>query len=90
MLLQLGQVLGPVAAGEDAAVDGGMQRFDAAVQHLREAGQLRDAAHLQPGLGQVALAAAGGEELRPQLQQPARQLHGAGFIVRCDDGAHVS
>jgi hypothetical protein len=34
VLVELGQVLGQVAAGEDAAVHLGVQGLDAAVEHL--------------------------------------------------------
>ena len=37
----VGHVLRLVAAGEDAAVHRGVERLDAAVQHLREAGDCR-------------------------------------------------
>ena len=43
---ELTHVLGVVPAGEDACVDRRMQRADAAVEHLREAGDVGDRLHL--------------------------------------------
>ncbi len=46
-----GLVLGMRADGEQAAMHLGMQRLDAAVHHLREAGQLRHVLDLEAGRG---------------------------------------
>ena len=61
--LQLGDVLRQVAAGEDAGVDGGMERLDAAVEDLGEAGELGDGLDGDAGVGEGAMGAAGGVEL---------------------------
>src|SRR5262249_41634192 len=68
------QVLGVAADGEDAAVDARVQRLDAAVEDLGEAGDLGDVAHRQPGLGQRLAGAAGGDQLDAQPDQSAGQL----------------
>lgn len=44
---QGGQVLRQVAAGEDAAMDLGMQGLDASVEHFRKAGVIADFRHGQ-------------------------------------------
>jgi hypothetical protein len=44
---------------QNAAVNLGMQRFHAAVEHLRKSGQVADVAHRQPRLAQGARGAAG-------------------------------
>ena len=59
----LRDVLGQVAAAEDAAMDLRHQRLHAAVEDLREAGVVGDLLHRHAGLAQRAGGAAGGEDL---------------------------
>jgi hypothetical protein len=68
VLLEGGEVLRGVAAREDARVDPGVQRLDAPVQDLGEAGGLRDAGRLDPGLLQLGRGPAGGEDLEAALR----------------------
>ncbi len=53
-----GGVLGVGTNVEDAAVDLGMQRLDAAVEHLREAGEVGDVAHREAGFAEHSGGAA--------------------------------
>jgi hypothetical protein len=57
------QVLGQVAAGEDAAVHLRVQGLDAAVEHFREAGVVADFGDRQAGVAQQLGGAAGGQQL---------------------------
>jgi hypothetical protein len=57
------QVLGQVAAGQDAAVHFRMQGLDAAVEHLRETGVVADFGDGQAGVTQHLGGAAGGQQL---------------------------
>ena len=62
VLLHGRAVLGVAAPGEEAAVDGRVQRFHAPVHHLRIAGQLGDIAHGDPGFREHARRSAGRNE----------------------------
>ena len=68
------RVLGVVADGEDAAVDAWVERLDAAVQHLGEAGHVRHVAHVETRLAQRLRRPAGAEQLDAQLAQSAREI----------------
>ena len=52
-----------MAAREDAAVDLGVQRLDAAVHHLGKAGDVRDVDDRQAGIGEGLGRAAGRDQL---------------------------
>ncbi len=75
VLREGGQVLGGVAAREDAAVDRRVQRLHAAVEDLREPGGLRDAGHLHARLLELGRGAAGGEDLEAALREAAGEVH---------------
>ena len=62
VLLHGGEVGGVVAEGEKAAVDEGMEGFDAAVHHFGEAGEVGDVFHGDPGVAEGFGGAAGGDE----------------------------
>ncbi len=53
VLLDGGSVFGFAADVQHATVDVGMQRLDAAVQHLRKAGEIGDVADGQAGFARV-------------------------------------
>ncbi len=85
------QVVAAVAAGEDAAVNQRMQRLDAPVHHLGEAGDVGDVGHRQPGLGQRAGGAAGGDQFQAAPAQPVGQVDQAGFVGDTQKGSgHVT
>src|ERR1044071_3257518 len=74
MLFERARVLGVVADGEDAAVDARVERLDAAVEHLREAGHFGPIAHVEPGLAQRLRRSARAEQLDAELAQRAREI----------------
>jgi len=63
------------APAEQAAVHLRVQRFDAPVHDLGEAGQLAHLAYRQAGLAQAARAAAGGDQFHAERIQRARQIN---------------
>ena len=83
-------VLGAVAAREQAAVDRRVQRLDAAVEHLREAGVLGDLGHRQAGAGEQLRGAAGREQLDAERRQLARELDDAGLVGDGNQRLHGS
>ena len=85
-----GHVLGPVAPREQAAVDGRVQRLDAAVEHLRKAGVGSDLGDRQPGIGEQPGRAAGRQQLDAERGQLARQLDDAGLVGDGDQRLHRS
>src|SRR5579883_2422173 len=86
--LQLLQVRGHITAGQQPAVDGRVQRLDAAAQDLREAGEVGDTAHGHAGSGDRRLGLAGAEDLGAEPPQPGRKLGDARLVVHAQDGAH--
>ena len=65
---EIGDVLGNVAAGEDAAVNGGVKRDDAMAEHLGEARQLLERDHRDSLVGEQP----GGTAARQQLEAEPR------------------
>ena len=83
----LGQVLGQVAAAEDAAVDLRDQGFDTAVEDFGEAGVVGDLFHRDTGLAQGFGGAAGGEDFDAVGSEGAGEVDEAGFVGDGDQGA---
>ena len=67
-------------AGEDAAVDGRVQRFDAATENFGEAGQLLDGGYGQVGGAQGAGRAAAGDQLYVGVVQATGKVDEVGFV----------
>ena len=70
--------LGVIAPREDAAVDHRVQRLDAPVHHLGNAGHVRHLDDRHAGLGQGARRAAGRDDVPSPLHEAAGELHEAG------------
>ena len=58
------RVLGVVAQRQQAAMHFGVQRLHPAIHHLRKAGDSGDVRHIEPGVGDCLLGAAGGDQRR--------------------------
>ena len=87
VLLEGGDVVGVVAAGEDAAVDGGVEGLHPAAQHLRGTGDL---AHLGdgPAGGTERLGcAAGGDQLDIVGGERSGEVDEAGLVVDGEERA---
>ena len=80
-------VLGVVAQRQQAAVELRVERLDAAVHDLREAGEVGDLAHLEPGLGQLPSRSAGRDDLDPELDQTACELDQPGLVGHRQQGS---
>ena len=78
---QLLEVAGDVAAGEDAGVDGGVERLDPAVEHLGEPGDVADGAGLDAVLGEMAAGAVGGDQVHAGVAQAAGEVDQPGLVV---------
>ena len=72
---------------EQAAVDKGMQRLHAAVEHLRKAGVIADVLDRQPGLPEGLGGAAGGDQFHPVGGQYLGKGDEAGFIGNREQSA---
>ena len=59
LTLERGEVVGAIAARQDAGVNRGVERLHPAVHHFGEAGDLGDARHAKSGGDQHARGAAG-------------------------------
>ncbi len=68
------------AAGKDAAMHLRVQRLDAPVHHLREAGEVGDLDHRDTGIGEQARRAAGGQDLDAQRRKPLREFADAALV----------
>ena len=63
-----------------------VERLDPAVQHLGEAGEVRDLPHGEPGVGQGQVGAAGADQLRAHGLESPGELHDARLIRHADQG----
>ena len=63
------EMLGPVAAGEQGAVDGRVQRLQPAIEQLGEAGDLVHGDDVDSGGTKRGRRAAGGDDLPPELSE---------------------
>ncbi len=79
-----------VAPREDAAVNAGMQRLDAAVEDLGEAGDVADGGGVQARLAQGGEGAAGGDEVPAPLGEASREVDDAGLVADAQECAHVA
>jgi hypothetical protein len=84
--LERGRVLGQVAAGQDAAVHGRVQRLHASVEHLGKAGDLGHVDDRHAGVAEQAGGPAGGQDLGAQRVQTAREVDDARLVVDADEG----
>ncbi len=69
-----------VAHRQQAAMDNGMQRLDAAVHHLRKAGDLRNILHGEARVAQRLGRAAGRDQLDAALRQRRREFDNTRFV----------
>src|SRR3990172_6515486 len=81
MLGQGRHVVVPVTAAENSAVDLWVERFESAVEHLREAGVGGDLVHFQAGTFQVLASAAAGVELDSRRSQSLGKFNQLRLIV---------
>lgn len=87
---ELGELLAvgvETEVGEDAGVDAGVQRLDAAVQALGEAGELLDLGDRYSGGGDLPGGGAGGDEFDARLVQTAGEVFEPRLVVDTDQGA---
>ena len=89
MLVQLGQVGGHVAAGQDASMDGRVQRLDPTPQDLGKTGQLARRSHRHAGRLQGPLGPTRRIELCSQFDQAPAQGFEAGLVGHTDERAHI-
>src|SRR5690606_24448908 len=82
---QGGQVVRPVAPGQDAAVDARVQGLHAAVEHLGKPGALGHVGDGQPRLPEGTGGAAGGEQLDAEGRQAAGEVDDAGLVGNGDE-----
>ncbi len=81
-------LLAPI--GEDATVDGGMQRLDPAPEHFGSAGEVGHLDVIDAGLTQGCRRAAARDQFPPQVRETAGQVDQPGFVIhrqQCPHGA---
>jgi len=74
VLGERGHVLGVVVSAEDAAVNFGVKRLDAAVHHFGKSGVLGDVADGDAGVGQVTACTASAEQLNAERRELMREF----------------
>ena len=72
--LELGQLVGHVAPGEDAGVHGRVERLDLSADERRNLGQVRHAADLDPLAGEVLARAVGRDDIHVEAAQVPRKF----------------
>ncbi len=80
-------VRGVFAAMQNAAVNFGMQRLDAPIEHFRKAGEFGDVFDGDAGIAQQLGGASGGDEFDAEAGELAGEIYEAGFIGDAEDGA---
>jgi len=80
-------MLGIGADRQQAAMDLGMERLDAAVHHLRKAGQLGHVAHGEAGSRELLSGAAGRDELYAVAGEDAGELDQPGLVRHREESA---
>ena len=86
MLRDSGNVRWVVATIEQAAVHVGVQGFDAAVEHLREAGEVRDIADGEASVAQGFGGTARGDQFGAEAGQRAGELDEACLVGYGEQG----
>jgi len=82
-----GRLVGGVPAdGKQTAMDGGMQRLDPTVQHLRKTGDAGDVRDGQARRAQGEGCAAGGQQLDVAAGQGRGELDQAGLVRNAQQG----
>src|SRR5262245_18017691 len=84
VLLERGQVLGHVLAGQDPAVDLRMQRLHATVEYLGESGRLRYVDDPDTGVADELGGAAGRDDLHAEGGEPPGELDDPGLVMNAD------
>jgi hypothetical protein len=79
---------GIVAAGQQPAVDARVERLDAAVEDLRESGDIADRGHRHTGGLERGQGAAGGDHLVAEVDQPATEGGDPGLVVDAQQRPH--
>ena len=82
-------VLGQIAPRQQAAVDFGVQGFDAAVEHFGEAGMVGHLGDRQATVGQQLGRSAGREQPHAQGMQVLGQFDDAGFVRDGEQGGKL-
>ncbi len=82
-----GEVIGVFADVEDAAVDLGVEGFDAAVEHFGEAGEVGDVADGEAGFAEGAGGSAGGDELCTVGGEGLGEGDEVGFVGNGEEGS---
>ena len=77
---QLGAMVGTAQVGEDARLDGRVERLDASVEHLRRAGHGGHVGHRQATGAQRRGGAAGRDQLEPKLGEAVPELEEAALV----------
>ena len=80
-------VRGIFAAMQNAAMNFGMQRLHAAVEHFGKAGEVRDIFDGDAGIAQQLGRASGGDEFDAERGKLAGEIGEAGFVGDAENGA---
>ena len=78
-----------LAPGEDPRVDARVQRLDAPVEHLREAGEVLHALDAEARILQLGGGTSARDEPEAQLGEPARERHEPGLVVNGEERSHL-
>ncbi len=82
-----GQMAFQVAAGQDAAMDARVQRLDAAVHHLGEAGIVADFGHRHAGVAKLLGGTAGREDLDAARGERLTERNEPGLVGNGNEGS---
>ena len=78
---------GIFAAMQNTAMDFRVQRFDTAIEHFGEAGEVGDVFDFDSGVAQELGGSASGDELDAEIGELTGEIGKAGFVGYAEDGA---
>src|SRR3989344_4550868 len=87
MFPQRAQMVAIVSKRQKSGVKLGMQRFDAAIEHLGKFSHARYFLHAKPRFFQKRRGPSRRDELHSQAMQGFRKAHDARFVVHADQGS---
>ena len=86
MLSNRCDMLGIFAAMQNPAMDFGMERLHAAIEHFRKPGELGNVFHCDAGFAEEFGGTPGGDEFDAESRKLAGEIDESGFVSNAEDG----
>src|SRR5580698_6824748 len=87
MLLKRLQVVGVVAASQDAAMHERMERLYPAIENFGKAGDVADVLDVETAFQKGVACAPGGNQFHAEFRQDACEIHQSSLIANAQEGS---